>query len=1039
MKKIQFLILLISFFSFNLKAQEYTVAGKVFDQKTGEPIPGVSTVVKESSFGIVTDLSGAFRLQTDADAALVFSCIGYKQQVVIVKGHHDQMRVFLEEDVIELAEIIITGAQAIDRPSRELGAGAQIVNRELLNQGRVVNPLLGLNSKVAGLRVNVFDSKVDPAVMITLRGTRSLQRTSGIDGRNPNAPLYVVDGVPIPDIGRLNPNDIESITVLKGANAAALYGSEGVNGALMITTKKGNRGKGVISFSNTTTFSNVYLLPEAQTQYGQGVNGIYSPVTFESWGPEFDGTMRDFGLPLPDGTQPQLLYAAPSGDNRLNLFQTGVNMQNDISFSGGDEKSTYFLSAQYVMQTGVIPKDENERFGLRFNGSRNFGRLKTSYNINYIKNDKNITPDGPWIAAYRYPANFDYDMVKDWQDSKSPGNPNNYFIPNGSWLRNPYFQIDNIRNQSTQQILNGKVELEYKIADWVSALYRVGMYSMNEESRNTVGKFEAQGTRNTNGSVNDASTNYQRLNSDFILSFNKEFGDISTRLLLGQNLRTDYKKSQNVGTNNLLYADVFNPGSRVGELNGGVTITEQRAAAVYGEWMLGYKNYLFFTFTGRNDWTSVLSASNRSYFYPGVSASFIASDAFNFKNAFPAISYLKIYSSWNRTGNVTLTPYQLNNAYSQTDGFPFGNTVGFLPSLTNPNPNIKPEFVSSYEVGMQWAFFKNRLNVEGAYVFSDSDGQIFNAPVSRATGYNSANINSGRLTNDIVELTLSGDVIRTSQVRWNLGFNFAHNKTIVRELYGETKYRQNFRQSFAILGEQFPSLWVSDYKREQQGSLSGASTEETPIYVNDKQGRVVIDPATGNPIIASDNVVLGTLVPPYLMGLGSQLIVKDFTFGLQFDARLGGWMYSEIVPAMYEFGTHPITAAYNREALIWPNSVIEVSPGVYEENTSIYTSGGGKEFWTAQGSVQSNTAAKSDFFKLRELNVTYHLPADLLARQNAFTEVSVAFVATNLFIVRDKDNDLGDPEYLYNNTDGYSSFRQVPPVRTYGFNLNLQF
>jgi hypothetical protein len=512
---------------------------------------------------------------------------------------------------------------------------------------------------------------------------------------------------------------------------------------------------------------------------------------------------------------------------------------------------------------------------------------------------------------------------------------------------------------------------------------------------------------------------------------------------LGQNLRTDNRKTHNIAANNLLYSDILNPDSRVGELSGSAAIIEQRSVAAYGELMLGYKNYFYLTFTGRNDWVSTLSPENNSYFYPGVSASFIASDAIDFIKNTPQISFLKLYSSWNRTGNVTLTPYQLNNSYSQStaNGFPFGNLEGFLPSLVNPNPNIKPEFVTSFEAGLQFGLFNNRLNFDGAYVFSDSDGQIFNAPVSSASGYNSAYVNAGRLTNNIIELSVNGDIIRNNAVRWNLGVNFAYNKNIVKELYAEadTRYKANFRQSYTFVGEQYPSLWVSDYERDYKGELSDASTPDNPIYINPKKGNVVVD-ENGNPIMATDNVILGTLIPPYLLGLNTQFEYKNFSIGAQFDARWGAWMYSEVVPAMYEFGTHPETAIHGRgeNAFIWPNSVVKNADGTYSPNTASVANSG-KEFWTDQGKIQSNTAVKSDFLKLRELNISYTLPASLLANQNVIRQASIGLVGTNLFIIRHKDNDIGDPEYLYNNTDGYSSFRQIPPMRTFGFSVNVTF
>lgn len=1016
-KKILFSIGFIAFLATEALSQEFIIKGKVAEQGSGMALAGASIVIKGTVRGTVADKDANFTLAANKGDIVVVSFLGYISKEFEVTTN-ELGTIELSVDSKFLSEVVVTGALGIERSSREIGGGAQVISKESLNQGRTINPIFGLSSKVSGLRINMYDSKVDPEIQITMRGSRSLSRTAGIDGRGSNEPLYVVDGISIPSISRLNPNDIASITVLKGANAAALYGSEGVNGAIMITTKRGSQERGEVRFSHTTTFSDVFMLPPAQTRYGQGTNGAYNATQYESWGPEFDGTLRDFGTPLPNGTQPQLAFAAPTEDARLGLFQTGINTQNDISFSGGNASSTYFVSAQDVSIKGIIPDDESRRTGFRFNGSRKIGKLATSYNFNYVFFKKDITPDGPWIGAYQLPANFPYAQMENWRDPLSIGNPLNYFSPTGtSNLKNPFFQIGNIRNKTEQQTINGKIELEYAVTPWLKAMNRLGLYSLIEETRNTTGKFEAAGTRNVNGSVADGNANYRRINNDFILTANKKLNDFDVRALVGHNVRMDDKKTTSIGASNLLYSEVFNPGSRTGELNGNVALTQYRSMAVYGEVSAAYKNYLYLTLTGRNDWVSVLSPENRSFFYPGVSTSFVFTDAFPQLQS-NVLSFGKLFASWNKTGNVTLSPYQLNNSYSQTNGFPFGNVIGFVPSSTNPNPNIEPEFVTSYEVGVQVGMLNERVNLEASYVFSDSEGQIFNATTSRATGYSTARVNAGRLTNSIIELNLNGDLISKSNLTWNMGFTFAYINNQVKELYEGLTSINNFRQSYSVIGEAYPTLQVSDYQR-------------------DPQGRVVVDATTGDPIVATEMTTLGTLVPPYQMGVSTSIRYKGFNIGAQFDWRMGGWLYSEIIPRMYTAGTHPATAAYDRQPFVWPNSVIETSPGVYVANDGLTTSSGGRAFWTRQGEVQINTAAKSDFFKLRELNISYTIPVSALSWQNVVRQASIGFVGTNLFIIRHVDNTMGDPEYLYNNTDGYLSFRQVPPYRTYGFTLNV--
>lgn len=993
-----------------VSAQAPLIRGTVLEQTSGTPLPGATITLKGTNTGTTTDEKGQFTIRAQAGQTLVISFISYAAQEVPVTGSSQPVRVALREDQQQLSEVVVTGALGIKRSARELGGGAQVVDTDNLNQAKPINPLTGLTSKVAGLRINTYDSKVDPQIQITMRGTRSLNRAK-------NAPIYVVDGIPVPDISRLNPNDIESITVLKGANAAALYGSEGANGALMITTKTGTRGRGTIQFSNTTTFSSVFLLPPAQTQFGQGVNGVYDPTQVESWGPAFDGTTKDFGPVLPNGTRHQVLYAAPDRDNRLSLFQTGVNQQNDLSFSGGDEKTTYFFSLQNAQIKGIIPDDVSRRTGARFNGSRQFGKLNTSYTLNYVNFQKNTTPDGPWITAYQLPANFDFASMRDWQNPTSYASTRYFFT---DLQKNPYQQIGNTRDLNTQHTLNGKLELNYEATPWLNILYRGGLFGTFTENRSTVGKLDALGRRNVNGSVSDGNTNFLRINSDLILNLHQNFGKFSTRLLLGQNLRADNTKSTVISSSNLSLPDLFNPGSRIGELGGSVSLTRYRSVAAYGEFTGGYNNILFLTLTGRNEWVSVLAPEHRSYFYPGVSGSFVFNEAIPALKESRLLSYGKVFASWNRTGNVTLDPYSLNNPYSQLNGFPFGNLIGFTPGSRYPNPNIQPEFVTSLEVGTQLSFLQNRLNLEASYVFSDSKGQIFNATTSRTTGYSSALVNAGRLTNNIVELSLNGDIIRRPNgLRWNLGGNFTYIDNQVRELFEGLTSFNIFRQSYANIGQQYPSLLVSDYQR-------------------DPQGRVVINPQTGEPLVATNPVHLGTMVPPYQMGINTQLQFKGLSIGAQFDWRMGGWLYSEIVPRMYTAGTEPRTAEFNRQPFIFPNSVLQNSDGTYTTNTTVLSKGD-KAYWTKQGEVQSNTAAPSDYFKLRELNISYSLPARLLGNRRFLREASVGFVGTNLFILRHKDNKYGDPEYLYNSTDGYLSFRQVPPYRTYGFNINLTF
>jgi hypothetical protein len=576
---------------------------------------------------------------------------------------------------------------------------------------------------------------------------------------------------------------------------------------------------------------------------------------------------------------------------------------------------------------------------------------------------------------------------------------------------------DNNRNTSDQHTLNSKLEFNYEFTDWLDATFRTGLYFQSEPGRVTNRKLVSNiATRNINGSVNDTHRGFTRFNNDLILNFHKNFGDFSTKFLVGQNVRMDDTKSINISATNLLFEDIFNQGSRTGELTGGSTITKYRSLATYGEFTAGYKNYLFLTFTGRNDQVSVLDPGNNSYFSPGVSSSFVFTDAIASLQKSRVLSYGRIFASFNKTGNVTLDPYRLNLSYSQTAGFPFGSLVGFTPSLSEPNRSIKPEFVKSFEVGTQLGFFNDRLRTDIVYAYSDSDGQIFDAGISRATGFNSTIVNAGQIINKTYEIMINGTAIKSKDLNLQFGLNFSYTDTKAKNLYAGDEFNI-FRQAYAIKGLQYPTLRMTDFLRED--------------------GKIVLDP-NGNVIPSEEEKVMGTMVPPYLFGFNTKFNYKSFTMGFQIDARLGSWMYSEVIPRMFAAGTHPETAKYDRQPFIMPNSMVRLADGSIVENNEVYSKGD-KAWWTAYGNIQSVTAAKGDYLKLRELYIGYDLPQSWLSHQRMIKKASIGFVGNNLFIVRHSSNTIGDPEALYNQTDGYNSFRQIPTSRSMGFNVNITF
>ncbi len=1003
------IILLLTIYA--LQAQQRTIKGRITDGASGQPVQEASVVVKGTPFSAITDMEGGFTIPVQNGQVLSISHIAYSVAEVPVDHNTNTIHVSLESVTRQLSEVVVTGVLGIKRAARELATSSQEVNNAALTQGKPINPILGLAGKVAGLRINMFDSKVDPDVQVNLRGIRS---HSG-----DNSPLYVVDGVPIPDINRLNPNDIESINVLKGANAAAVYGSEGVNGVLMITTKKGRPGRQKITASNTTLFESVMRLPEQQTIYGNGVNGVYNPTEYRSWGPAYDGSIKPVGALLPDGSQWELPYTAAK-DSRKDFFNTGITTQTDVSLSGGDDISTFFLSVQNVSAKGIIEGDKNSKTGARFNASRKFGKLTALFNLNYVYNRNDVTPSEPWSTVYRHPAHIPYDAVRDWENIPY-ASPNYWYSTNQP---NPYFNAANQRTLTNQQTLNANVELNYAFAPWFNAIYRVGLYNRNAQARSTTGKFTytTPGRTHIAGSVSDGADDFRRINSDLILNFNKDFGRFSTRLLVGNNLRADDTKSSMVSASALVVPGLFNPGNRTGQLGGSASTTQYRQTAVYGEFTAGYNNYLYVTLTGRQEWVSVLSPDNRSYFYPGVGATFIFSDAIDALKNSSMLSFGKVFTSYNRTGNVNgISPYALNNTYSQTNGFPFGTLPGFSLGTNYPNFNMKPEFVTSYEAGTQLGFFNNRLNIDLTYAYSLSTDGIIQTDIPGSTGYATALVNAFEVSNNIYEAGINGDVIRNRTMKWNLGVTLYHMDNKVTKIYGELDALHTFRQNYVVLGQPYNTFMFYDYRRNPDGNI-------------------IVNGATGLPVSTTELYNAGTGTPPWQIGLHTSFDFKGFHIGMQFDYRLGAVMYSEAANRMIQDGTSPLTTVYNREPFVIPGSVVETGTGKYEVNTTPVA--GDRAYFTSYVSpVQSNYAVSANFFKLRELQIGYNLPAGLLARQHIIKQAGIAIIGRNLFSIWHSDNIYNDPEFVYagGSSEGYLSWRHLPPTRMIGFSLNIGF
>ena len=1014
-------------------AQDRTVTGTVTAKEDGLPLPGVSVKVKGTTTGTQTSADGKFSIKlSGTNSVLVFTYIGYIPQELSSAGKSN-MSVSLVSDAKQLGEVIVT-ALGIERQKREVGYAATTVSNEVITRGNAVNIANGLQGKVSGLNVTSVNNGVFENVKINLRGIRSLTGN--------NNPLLVLDGMPanISYLSSLNPNDIENATVLKGSSAAAIYGPDARNGVIVVTTKKGTKGdKPVISYSNATQFQDISFFPKFQNKFGSGGGGEYIPYENWSWGPAFDGSVKLIGDPLPDGSENLVTYSP--NNSRKDFFNTGVTMQNDISFAAKD----FYLSIQDAKITGIVPDDQNRRTGIRFNAAKEYGKFKASLNTNYIQQNYNVFDDGQmgaWNSAnnvglndglmnliFNTPAHIPLNLYKDFENGPFAGY-NTYFNHYGL---NPYFALDNWRTLGVSEDLLTNIELNFKATDWLSINYRAGINNRTTTSRST-SKGEVPSafgrTRGANlipGTVSEGSSRSSRLTSEVFASIKKDLSkDFKFNALLGSYLRQSDARSTSVGAT-LVVPELFNISNRVGQLTGGSSESKSRLFSVYASAGLSYKGWANVEVTGRQDQTSVLSVDKNSFFYPGVSGSLVLSDALPALKNSKTLSYLKLRGAWNKTGNADISPYSLAATFSQASGFPYGTLPGFTANNTTYDPLLKPEFIESSEFGLETAFLDNRISFEATYFNQNNDNQIIPISVSSATGYTSSYVNAAAFINKGVEMDLKlTPLVKIRNVSIDLKANATYNESKITKIY-----------------EGLDELSIGGYTDASNFAIKGnpAFVIKATDYVRDPQGRVVVDAITGLPTANAVPTVFGQTAPKWILGLNPSVSYKGVTLAATFEYKGGHYAYHDIGQAMAWTGVSEATAANNREKFVFPNSVIQNPDGTFTPNTNVTINNVESFYIGVYRDVATNFITSAASWRLREIALNYDLPAKFLAKQKVIKGASIALTARNVALWLPKSNVYTDPDFNFStgNTAGISNSQINPPTRLLGFNVNLTF
>lgn len=1029
MKKLfLFFVLFVLAGASTLWAQTKVITGTVTSATEGEgTIPSVSVFVKGTTIATSTDANGRYSLNVPQNATtLVFSFIGMKQQEVEIAGR-SVVDCVMQSDVVDLNEVVVT-ALGIKREKREITYQTQKVDNTELSVAQPTRAASALAGKVAGLQINIMDNSVNPTTQINLRGFRSISAS--------NQALIVIDGAisSAAAFDDLNPNDIAEVSVLKGATAAALYGSRAGNGALIVNTKRGEVGqKFIIGLMSSYTAEKVAYMPKFQSEYGTGWEGAYDAIENTNWGPRFDGTLRQIGGTFPDGTYQEVPYA-PVKDNLLAFFNTGNSYNNTAYVSGSNETSRFYLSAGNQNTTGIVPKDKYTRTTFRVNASKKVGKVELSVNSSYFTDHSDLVGSTlGWQPRVLYwyllntSANIPLSTYKNWQTDKY-ATPVGYY--NG-YYENPYMLVDTNRDNQFTQRLNANAQAAWDITDFLNLTFRTSVNTVwgnGKNWRKAITSYDPvikPSGDNQTSFVTDNEFQQNEYINDLLLASDFNFNDISLKVIVGGTTYSYQYGASTITANNLSIPDFYDVSNGTGQPVVSASDSQNRNFGVFGDLTLGYGNFVFLNVTGRNDWTSTLRKGSNSYFYPAFGLSFVFTDAIEALKNNPVLSFAKVTAS-NSTVYNDLGAYQINERYSKHSSFPYGDVNGFVLSGTTVDANIKKEKLNTTEFGLNLGFFKSRVFLDAAYFITKTTDLITSTTPSISSGATSFLTNIGELKGSGIEVTLGGTVLQAKDFSWDLNVNFTSNETVVvsiKEGLDEIALATTGQYGvYAVVGEAFPQMKANTYLR-------------------DPQGRQIIDPVTGWPKTNAALSNMGKTLPDYIVGLNTS--VKFFGFALSgtIDYRTGHVFFAEGSNAMEFTGRSLASVSSNRQDFVIPNSVIEVSDGVYVENTNIPVQNGRQTYWTdVYNDVKENYVQDATAFKIRELAFSYSLPTKLLVK-TPLKKLELGFVARNLYTLLPAENAFSDPEFnnSNSNTVGIGGYNQSPPTRSFGVNLNIEF
>lgn len=1048
--------------------EEKRVTGVVLDE-TGEPVIGANIVVRGSNNGVITDMEGHFTIDVPEGAVLQISYIGYADKMLPI-GKDSNYRVVLSENAEALNEVVVT-ALGITREKKGLGYATQQIKSEALDNPNS-NLVSMLSGKVAGLNIN-SGAVVGGGSRISIRGDRAL--SSG-----PSSPLFVIDGIPIGSgagsqtgssgINELSSSDIESLNVLKGAAASALYGSRAANGAIIITTKSGKKTNGLgVSYSGTFSRETPLILPQLQDQFGQGKDGIYEGSNFgsssgyypsgtndnydESWGPRFMGQkMVLFDSPTTNGFRAGDTYLPPEirgeaipsewighPDNMRDFFDHGSTRINNVSLSNSVNGLNFRVSYTNTKQEGLTPNNDISRHVFNLNNSIELNKwISVDVVANYTKTKRSNVPNlgyGGISPIYFFcwmPLSHNINSLKDyWQRGGLEGTRQ---FQNMASYNNLYFVMNEMTTQDDMNRFFGKLAVNIKPVKGVTVMLRGG----SDNNWGTSTRNESYYKNGGNGYFRQGTTNYQENNFDFLVSYNPNIGKLFGLIAnFGGNRMEQFSKAMSGETNSLVVPNIYSFANAKEKPSVTNSTSKKIVNSLFGSVLLDYKRMLFAEFTGRNDWSSTLPKATNSYFYPSVTLSALFSEMMKLPSF---VSYAKLRGSYASVGNDT-DPYSLLNTYS------LGGYWNGIPMLQGSsdllNSGLKPAMSDTWEIGAELNFFKNRLSIDFSYYNTRTKDQIISLQNAQTSGYGSRKINSGKTENKGFELVVNATPIQLSNsFKWDIGFNFSRSRTNVLYLTEGMEEliltNQNLEDAKVVarVGERMGQLYGTAYQRVQDGPLKGE-----PILNSAGQ------------YVAESNVYLGNVNPDWTASVHSGLSFKGFSVNVLFDIRQGGYFISRTlnkfvgagmtVESLEGRGAREPGKEY--EGLYYREGAIMVD-GEYQQNLQIFdgTFSQGiagndvrRFIKTKYDHISEAQLTDASFVKLRELRVGYSLPAKW-ARKCYLQNINVAFVGRDLFLWTKNphvDPESGGMDNLNLGIDAFS----VPASKSLGFQINVSF